>query len=273
MGMNQTCVGGNPFALSYVELRVHAERERARHASLHVAQGFAASAPNVIFQKKASSMDALVCFHVKEMHTCCAAAVLRSCSVDDCANLGTLSSHRDLKQHLFEACKGRSCLGGGHLRIESTSNLTVISLILVFLLSGRCSSRQTELAINMAATRNELLKTRLIDCLICCATQIIAAQPAERQAALSQCLVNLMHDVQRNLEPRNRDKFTQVRTFAFTNYRSAHCVPVVRATMSLIVLSVLLRSLSCRCAAELTSRAAGATSAMYETLLPNARRT
>lgn len=40
--------------------------------------------------------------------------------------------------------------------------------------------------------------------------KIIAAQPADRQAHLSLCLDKLMTDVQRNLEPKNRDKFTQV---------------------------------------------------------------
>lgn len=40
--------------------------------------------------------------------------------------------------------------------------------------------------------------------------QIVATQPAERQAHLATCLDKLMSDVQRNLEPKNRDKFTQV---------------------------------------------------------------
>ena len=40
--------------------------------------------------------------------------------------------------------------------------------------------------------------------------RIIAAQPADRQAHLAACLDKLMADVQRNLEPKNRDKFTQV---------------------------------------------------------------
>ncbi len=40
--------------------------------------------------------------------------------------------------------------------------------------------------------------------------RIVAAQPLDRQAHLSQCLDKLMADVQRNLEPKNRDKFTQV---------------------------------------------------------------
>ena len=39
--------------------------------------------------------------------------------------------------------------------------------------------------------------------------QIIAAQPPDRQAHLGACLDKLMADVQRNLEPKNRDKFTQ----------------------------------------------------------------
>ena len=34
---------------------------------------------------------------------------------------------------------------------------------------------------------------------------------AEKQIHLASCLDKLMTDVQRNLEPRNRDKFTQVR--------------------------------------------------------------
>ena len=41
--------------------------------------------------------------------------------------------------------------------------------------------------------------------------RIVGAQPPDRQAHLSQCLDKLMADVQRNLEPKNRDKFTQVR--------------------------------------------------------------
>ena len=41
--------------------------------------------------------------------------------------------------------------------------------------------------------------------------QLIASQPGEaRQRHLAQCLDRLMADVQRNLEPKNRDKFTQV---------------------------------------------------------------
>lgn len=50
--------------------------------------------------------------------------------------------------------------------------------------------------------------------------QIIASQPAERQAHLSACLDRLMADVQRNLEPKNRDKFTQNLTVVRHEYRS-----------------------------------------------------
>ena len=34
---------------------------------------------------------------------------------------------------------------------------------------------------------------------------------AEKQIHLASCLDKLMTDVQRNLEPKNRDRFTQVR--------------------------------------------------------------
>ena len=40
--------------------------------------------------------------------------------------------------------------------------------------------------------------------------RIVAAHPRDRQAHLSVCLDKLMADVQRNLESKNRDKFTQV---------------------------------------------------------------
>ena len=40
--------------------------------------------------------------------------------------------------------------------------------------------------------------------------RIIASQPAPRQQHLASCLDRLMADVQRNLEPKNRDRFTQV---------------------------------------------------------------
>ena len=41
--------------------------------------------------------------------------------------------------------------------------------------------------------------------------QVVSSQPADRQAQLSVSLQRLMAEVQRNLEPKNRDKFTQVR--------------------------------------------------------------
>ncbi|GAX79235.1 hypothetical protein CEUSTIGMA_g6675.t1 [Chlamydomonas eustigma] len=50
--------------------------------------------------------------------------------------------------------------------------------------------------------------------------QIISTQPAERQVHLSACLDKLMTDVQRNLESKNRDKFTQNLTVVRHDYRS-----------------------------------------------------
>lgn len=50
--------------------------------------------------------------------------------------------------------------------------------------------------------------------------KIIASQPSERQAHLSTCLDKLMMDVQRNLESKNRDKFTQNLTVVRHDYRS-----------------------------------------------------
>ncbi len=41
---------------------------------------------------------------------------------------------------------------------------------------------------------------------------MISSQPAARQPHLAACLEKLMTDVQRNLEAKNRDKFTQVIT-------------------------------------------------------------
>ena len=40
--------------------------------------------------------------------------------------------------------------------------------------------------------------------------RIVAMQPPERQPQLVACLSGLMRDVACNLEPKNRDKFTQV---------------------------------------------------------------
>ena len=42
--------------------------------------------------------------------------------------------------------------------------------------------------------------------------QVVSSQPADRQAQLSVSLQRLMAEVQRNLEPKNRDKFTQARS-------------------------------------------------------------
>ena len=39
----------------------------------------------------------------------------------------------------------------------------------------------------------------------------VASLQAEKQIHLASCLDKLMTDVQRNLEPKNRDRFTQVR--------------------------------------------------------------
>ena len=41
--------------------------------------------------------------------------------------------------------------------------------------------------------------------------RMISTQPPNRQPQLAACLERLMSDVQRTLEPKNRDKFTQVR--------------------------------------------------------------
>ena len=50
--------------------------------------------------------------------------------------------------------------------------------------------------------------------------QIILQQPSDRQQHLAACLDKLMVDVQRNLEPKNRDKFTQNLTIVRHEYRS-----------------------------------------------------
>lgn len=50
--------------------------------------------------------------------------------------------------------------------------------------------------------------------------QIVTAQPAERQATLAGCLDRLMQDVQRSLDPKNRDKFTQNLTVCRHDFRS-----------------------------------------------------
>lgn len=50
--------------------------------------------------------------------------------------------------------------------------------------------------------------------------QIVASQPAERQQHLASCLDRLMQDVQRTLDPKNRDKFTQNLTIVRHDFRS-----------------------------------------------------
>lgn len=50
--------------------------------------------------------------------------------------------------------------------------------------------------------------------------QLIASQPPERQHALAACLDKLMVDVGRNLEPKNKDRFTQNLTVLRHEYRS-----------------------------------------------------
>ena len=50
--------------------------------------------------------------------------------------------------------------------------------------------------------------------------QIVAGQPAERRAHLAACLEKLMADVGRNLDAKNRDKFTQNLTIVRHEYRS-----------------------------------------------------
>ncbi|KAL4534670.1 hypothetical protein Ndes2526A_g05549 [Nannochloris sp. 'desiccata'] len=51
--------------------------------------------------------------------------------------------------------------------------------------------------------------------------QIVASQPAERQAILTTCLDRLMQEVQRSLDPKNRDKFTQNLTVIRHDYKTA----------------------------------------------------
>eukprot|EP00798_Chlamydomonas_sp_ICE-L_P003306 gene3306-13333_t len=50
--------------------------------------------------------------------------------------------------------------------------------------------------------------------------QIIASQAPDRQAHLSSCLDKLVTDVDRNLDSKNRDKFTQTLTVVRHEYRS-----------------------------------------------------
>ncbi len=50
--------------------------------------------------------------------------------------------------------------------------------------------------------------------------QIVGSQPPERQVAMAACLDKLMQDVQRNLDPKNRDKFTQSLTAVRHEFRN-----------------------------------------------------
>ncbi|KAL3148536.1 hypothetical protein ABBQ38_013973 [Trebouxia sp. C0009 RCD-2024] len=50
--------------------------------------------------------------------------------------------------------------------------------------------------------------------------RIIASQPAQKQVRLASCLDKLMTDVQRNLEAKNRDKFTQNLTILRHDFRA-----------------------------------------------------
>jgi exportin-7 len=50
--------------------------------------------------------------------------------------------------------------------------------------------------------------------------RMVASQPPERGAKLSACLDKLMADVQRSLDPKNRDKFTQNLTIVRHDFRS-----------------------------------------------------
>lgn len=51
-------------------------------------------------------------------------------------------------------------------------------------------------------------------------TQMVAKQPPEAQPHLAAVFDKLMVDVQRSLDPRNRDKFTQNFTLAHHEFRS-----------------------------------------------------
>lgn len=50
--------------------------------------------------------------------------------------------------------------------------------------------------------------------------QIVDAQPADRRSRLTACLAKLMVDVNRNLDSKNRDKFTQNLTLVRTEFRA-----------------------------------------------------
>jgi exportin-7 len=50
--------------------------------------------------------------------------------------------------------------------------------------------------------------------------RVVASQPAERRAALAGCLDRLMQDVQRSLDAKNRDRFTQALTITRHEFRT-----------------------------------------------------
>lgn len=54
---------------------------------------------------------------------------------------------------------------------------------------------------------------------------LVLSTQTDKQAHLSGCLDKLMTDVQRNLEPKNRDKFTQVVLLPPCSCRPHHLPP------------------------------------------------
>jgi hypothetical protein len=75
--------------------------------------------------------------------------------------------------------------------------------------------------------------------------QIIASQPAERQAHLATCLGKLMTDVQRTLESKNRDKFTQVGRREAEHSGMRRCIPAFSPLLTLsLPLPHLLQNLT-----------------------------
>ena len=51
-------------------------------------------------------------------------------------------------------------------------------------------------------------------------TQLVASQPPEKQVHLATCLEKLMNGVDRTLDSKNRDKFTQNLTIVRHDYKS-----------------------------------------------------
>ncbi|CAL8462392.1 g1925 [Coccomyxa elongata] len=101
-----------------------------------------------------------------------------------------------------------------HLRQRPELLPTLLTTLFEIVLFEDCSN-QWSLSRPMLALIlvNEQIYTALRN-------RIVAAQPLDRQAHLSQCLDKLMADVQRNLEPKNRDKFTQNLTNVRHEFRS-----------------------------------------------------